>query len=169
MEFSDELRQTEFVRGIPSSLLPSLCRLAQPRAFPAGAALFAEGQANLDFHLVLDGHVRLDMNVPQRGRIPLLSVGPGDVLAWSALLSGGKMTTSAKAMEPVRTAAFEGTQLQQLCEREPEIGYHVMKQLAGALSRRLLATRLQLLDLFADHEPIGLTKAAVSSANSPKS
>ena len=29
-----------------------------------------------------------------------------------------------------------------------------MKQMAGALSRRLLATRLQLLDLFAGHEPV---------------
>lgn len=154
MNFEECLRQTEFAGGIPSPLLPALLHLAQPRRFSPGAILFKEGDHSLDFHLILDGHVRLDMSVPVRGRIPLLTVGPGDVLAWSALLAKGRMTTSAIAMDPVWTASFDGPQLQQLCEDQPEFGYYVMKQLANALSRRLLATRLQLLDLFGDHAPL---------------
>lgn len=154
MNFEESVRQSEFAGGIPSRLLTVLLQLAQPRQFSPGAVLFKEGDHSLDFHLVLDGHVRLDMSVPIRGRIPLLTVGAGDVLAWSAVLAKGKMTTSAIAMTSVSTAAFAGPQLQQLCEDQPELGYHVMKQLASALSRRLLATRLQLLDLFGDHAPL---------------
>lgn len=154
MEVSDIDRQTQFLRGIPAQWHHSILELAQIRIFAPGDVLFTEGSLHTDFHLVIQGHVRLEMLVPNRGRVPLLTVGPGDALAWSALLSQGTMTTSAIALESVKTAAFPGIQLQQLCERQPEIGFHVMKQMAGALSRRLLATRLQLLDLFAGHEPV---------------
>lgn len=149
MDFSERLRRTAFVNSIPS-----LLTLAQPRTYLPGAILFTEGDRNLDFHLILEGHVRLEMSVPIRGRTSLLTVGPDDLLAWSALLAQGRMTTSAIALDNVRTASFDGPQLQQLCEQEPQIGYHVMKQVANSLSRRLLATRLQLLDLFEEHESV---------------
>ncbi len=45
--------------------------------------------------------------------------------------------------------AISGLELRQLCNTDFEVGYHVMGQVASALSQRLLATRLQLLDLFA--------------------
>lgn len=145
---------SEFLQGIPAQHMPLLSEMMRERDFPPGAVLFSEGSFQADFLLVVAGHVRLDMAVPQRGRIPLLTVGPGDVLAWSALLAQGRMTATATALEPVRTAAIEGEKLRSLCELQPDIGYHLMKQLAVALSRRLLATRLQLLDVFAGHEPI---------------
>lgn len=154
MEVSDIDRQTQFLKGIPPQWHASILELAQNRTFPPGAVLFTEGCLHPDFHLVMEGHVRLEMAVPNRGRVPLLTVGPGDVLAWSALLSHGRMTTSAVALEKVSTVAFDGSRLQQLCELHPEIGFQIMRQLAASLSRRLLATRLQLLDLFAGHEPL---------------
>jgi CRP-like cAMP-binding protein len=90
------------------------------------------------------------MSVPARGRVAVLSLGPGDVLAWSALLGGGRMTATARAVGPVTTLAFDAAALLALCESDHEVGYHLMRHLSAALSRRLVATRLQLLDLFAD-------------------
>lgn len=85
------------------------------------------------------------MAIPGRGRVPILTAGPGDVLAWSALVQQKIMTSTAVAQEPVRTIAFDGNALRQLCECNHAIGYYVMRQLAPALSHRLVATRLQLL------------------------
>ncbi|MBS0201288.1 MAG: cyclic nucleotide-binding domain-containing protein [Planctomycetes bacterium] len=146
--------QLEFLRQIPSRHLPEILNLAQERHFAPSTVLFREGTVHHEFHVVIVGHIRLAMTIPNRGEIPLLTVGPGDVLAWSALVSEGMMTSSAVALENVRTLAFDGPQLRSLCDGQPDIGYHIMKQLARALSRRLVATRLQLLDLFASHEPI---------------
>lgn len=143
-----------FLRDIPPQALDLILPLMTERAFQPGQTLFHEGELHQDLHIVIEGHVRLDMAVPNRGRISLLTVGPGDVLAWSAVLSPGWMTTSALAMDRVRTTVLNGIELQQLCESHPDIGFHVMKQLAVALSRRLVATRLQLLDLFAEHQPV---------------
>jgi CRP-like cAMP-binding protein len=154
----------DFLRGLPASVVTELAAMSRERVYPAGAVLFSEGAFHSEFHIVVAGHVRLDMAVPQRGRIPLLTVGPGDILAWSALLAQGRMTATGTALEPVRTAAFDADQLRRHCETNPQLGYHLMKQLAAALSRRLLATRLQLLDLFAGHVPMLETTSPVGSS-----
>lgn len=144
----------EFVRGMPPDCLGAIEDLAREDVFPPGAGLFAEGSSHSDFHILLEGHVRLEMTGPGRGRISLLTLGPGDVLAWSAILSDGTMTAAAIALDTVRAASIPGKRIRKLCEEQPVLGYHLLKQLAAALSRRLLATRLQLMDLFAEHEPI---------------
>ena len=41
----------------------------------------------------------------------------------------------------------------QLCAANHEFGFHLMQRLASSLSKRLVATRLQLLDLFAETPP----------------
>jgi len=153
MDLTQIDRCTEFLKGIPESSLATIMNFAETRAFPPGSVLFTEGSRHADFHLVILGHIRLEMMVPNRGRVPLLTVGSGEMLAWSALLSQTGMTTSAMALDHVRTAAINGIQFQKFCEQQPDVGYYVMKQVAAALSRRLLATRLQLLDLFAEQEP----------------
>ena len=148
-----DMLHSDFLRDIPAIFLPQLERLVTEVHSPPGRCLFAEGDAHPDFHLVLEGHVRLEMNIPGRGRIPILTLGPGEILAWSAVLSGGAMTATATALDHVCTASMPGGKIRQLCEEQPVLGYHFMKQLAAALSRRLLSTRLQLLDLFFEHEP----------------
>jgi CRP/FNR family cyclic AMP-dependent transcriptional regulator len=153
MPLLDSISHCEFLRAMPKAFVERLNQIARPCAFAPGVVLFVKGIGHPEFHVVVEGHVRLDMLVPRRGRIPILTMATGDVLAWSALIGDSTMTSTAIALEPVKTVAFRGDQLNQLCETEHEIGYHVMRQLASALSRRLLATRLHLLDLFADHIP----------------
>ncbi len=150
---------SEFLRAIPAELHSHLEQLVQQRNYSPGTTIFTEGTHHDEFHIIASGHARLDMHVPRRGRIPILTIGPGEVLAWSALLGHGVMTSSAVALDPIQTVAFPGERLRKLCESQHEIGYHIMRQLATSLSRRLVATRLQLLDLFADHVPVDLTSA----------
>jgi hypothetical protein len=65
------------------------------------------------------------------------------------LLGGGVMTVSASALEDTRAIAASGTELLELCRTNRELGFELMQRMAGALAQRLVATRLQLLDLFA--------------------
>jgi CRP-like cAMP-binding protein len=142
------LQSCDFLRPIPVKLVEKLSQFAEERCYAAGTPLFTEGAAHHEFHILLEGHVRLDMHVPNRGRVPILSAGPGDVLAWSSLVGNAIMTSTGVALVDVRTITLPSNSLISLCESEPEIGFHVMRQLASALSRRLVATRLQLLDLY---------------------
>jgi CRP/FNR family transcriptional regulator, cyclic AMP receptor protein len=155
MSFSVEesLRSLAFSASLPDSVVIQLCALASMERAGPGTILFREGSVHDGISLVVDGHVSLEMNVPGRGDLRILSLSTGDVLAWSALLAHGRMTASAVAVSDVQLLTFRGSELRQLCESNHEVGFHVMQRVATALSRRLLATRLQLLDLFTAQPP----------------
>ncbi|HVX12230.1 MAG TPA: Crp/Fnr family transcriptional regulator [Pirellulales bacterium] len=147
------LRELRFTADLPGEALDEIARIASVVEFPAGTPLFQEGAENRALYIIEHGRVGLDMHVPGRGRIRVLSVGSGDVLAWSALLGEGVMTVSATALEPTRAVTLPAKEVLELCARNHEIGYGLMRHLAVALAQRLVATRLQLLDLFS--EPTG--------------
>ena len=126
-----------------------LAEIGEFHEFKLGSLLFREGNESRQCFLILEGHVALEMYVPGRGQVRILTLGPGDLLAWSALF-GGRMTTSALSLESTRLIAVPADRLEMLCRENPEFGYHWMRAVAIAMSQRLLATRLQLLDLFGD-------------------
>lgn len=150
MPLVDTIAESDFLGNIPESLLQRFEELAHPEHYAPGAVLYVEGLEHPEFHIVVEGHVRLEMLIPHRGQVPIMTCGPGDILAWSTLLGEPYMTTTAVALDSVKTLAFRGTKLRTLCETEFEIGYHIMRQLSKALSRRLTAVQVQSLAPFAE-------------------
>jgi CRP-like cAMP-binding protein len=147
MEWPEKVQNGDFVRGLPPNVRSQLIRLAQRKSYPAGSVIFHEGTVHEFVHLIVEGRVRLEIEVPQRGRMSVLTVGPGDVLAWSPLFGHSPMTATASAIDDVETLAFSGAELRQLCQSNHDVGYAVMHQLALALSRRLVTTRRELLNV----------------------
>jgi len=147
------LGELSFARGLPPRALEALATMAGVETVPQGQVLFREGTLVHDLFLVQTGVFTLDMHVPARGgRVTILTVGPGELLAWSALLGEGSMTATATAVEESRIITLPGEKLRTLCNVDTGFGYSLMRHLAAALSKRVLATRLQLLDQFA---PVG--------------
>ena len=142
------LREQSFWDDIPEPSLDALAALASVTSFPAGSTIFREGAENKFLYILHRGHVGLDMNVPGRGRVRILSVGPGEMLAWSALLGDGQMIATATALEDTRVISVAAARLAELSNTNHEFGYQLMDRVAGSLAKRLVATRLQLLDLF---------------------
>lgn len=140
--------------GCPEQSIDStatkLAESAIKRSFEEKQFLFRESAHNPDLLIIYSGKVALEMNVPGRGRIRILTLGEGDIVAWSALLSGGLMTTSAIAIEPTELIALPAQHLLELSDADHELGYRMMKALALAIGNRLVTTRLQLLDPFAN-------------------
>ncbi len=134
--------------AMPEPLRAALASKAKLVIYDAGALIFRENAAAEDLLLILSGSVALEMNVSGRGKVRLISLGPGDWVGWSALMGGGQMTTSALALSITHAAKFSAIELQQMCDQNPDIGYPLMKCVAQSLANRLVATRLQLLDLF---------------------
>lgn len=142
------LSETRFAEGLPNHHLQCLCRAARLMRVPPGTNLFQEGSIEDEVFVVASGHVRLSMKVPNRGDVPILTAGPGDLVGWSGLIGDGQMTATAVAMEDTTLIALSGERVKELCSCEPDLGYVLMKRVAQVLSQRLLATRLQLMDLF---------------------
>jgi CRP/FNR family transcriptional regulator, cyclic AMP receptor protein len=142
-----------FSETLPDRVLERLAQLATVRGFPSDAVLFREGARNEQLMIIASGRVALDMHVPGRGDVRILSLGPGDMVAWSALLGSGQMTASAVALEDTQLICMPGVEVLAICQADSAIGYHLMSKVGHALGNRLVATRLQLLDLFAESRP----------------
>jgi CRP/FNR family cyclic AMP-dependent transcriptional regulator len=148
------LRTIRLLDELPNRLLAKLAPMASVECAAAKVVLFKEGALCDRVFFVIDGIVALDMYVPQRDPTRILTVGGGELLAWSAVLSDQRMTATATVLDDARFIALAAQPLRQLCDADHEIGFAFMRCMASALSRRLLATRLQLLDLFAEPQPI---------------
>ncbi|EMI16509.1 cyclic nucleotide-binding domain (cNMP-BD) protein [Rhodopirellula maiorica SM1] len=132
-----------------------LAELASLQTYPAQQLLFREGEVHARIYWIKEGRVRLEMSGTRAGAKAMLTAGPGDLLGWSALLGDQRMTATAVATLETTLISFDAVALLQLCEQNHDIGYKVMHTIARSLSKRLVATRLQLLDLF--HQPQGTT------------
>ena len=147
------LSATRFVEGISSDHLQSLCRVSRLIGLSAGAKLFTEGAIEDEIFIISSGHIRLSMKVQGRGEVPFLTTGPGELVGWSGLIGDGRMTATAEAVEDTRLIAMSGKKLLEICDHQKDLGYVLLQRVAQVLSKRLLSTRLQLLDLYSNERP----------------
>lgn len=142
-----------------------LCHVAKLVECRIGELLFREGGHSDCSYVLLHGQLDLLMKVPGRGDQRILTVGPGDFLAWSSVLGDGTMTCSALCRTDCQLFSLHAASLKSLLETDHELGYQFMRMLSGGLSHRLMATRLQLLDLFApNNENHGLPSVLQKSS-----
>lgn len=137
-------------RSLDASQITQLCRYATSETVPSCTTVFVEGDTADALRIISSGSVALDMHVPPRGSVRILTLGPGDVLGWSALVGDGHMSASATVLQEVKLIRIPAKELLQLCRDDAGFGRAVMYQVAQTLARRLQETRLQLLDLFSD-------------------
>ncbi len=141
-----------FGAGLSPETIARLAGIAELKDAEVGADLTREGQVTEAFAIVLSGRVALRMLIPERGMVTILTVEPGDILGWSAVVPPHRGTANAVAIEPVRLLNFEGERLRALLRSDHALAASVYPRILVAVSRRLSATRLQLLDLFAREE-----------------
>ena len=144
------LEELNFSAELPADVLDRLAVESTVERFTAGAVVFREGTTSNNFYLARSGKLALDMSVPGRGPVRILTLGPGEMVGWSSLLDGGKMTATLVVIDDTELVVTPAEKLRELSETNHDFGFHLMKRMADALSNRLTATRLQLLDLFAD-------------------
>ncbi len=149
-----QLNATWFAAGLSPEALLSLARLARRYQVPAGTTLLAEGEPVRELGIVLRGRVSIRTLVPERGMVTILTVEPGDIFAKSALVPPYRSTASVVALQDLDAIALDGQRLRAALAADCGLAAALYPRLVQAISRRLDATRLQLLDLFAG-EPGG--------------
>jgi len=122
---------------------------ASVRSYAVDAVIMREGDETHPFGIVASGRVALRLLVPERGATTILTVEPGDVLGWSALVPPYRATSTAIAVEPTRLLEFEVDTLRRALREDPALAATVYPRVLEAVARRLGATRHQLLDLYA--------------------
>lgn len=139
---------TWFGAGLSGATVERLAKNAREYEAPARARLLREGEPTKELSVLIEGRVALTEHVAGRGSVTLMTVEPGDIFGWSALISPYKATSTVVSLEPVRVVAFDGAQLREDVRTDCKLAAGIHPKLLEALARRLLATRHQLLDLY---------------------
>lgn len=133
-----------------------LAEIGEVARVEPGAVLLREGTETERFGVLLSGLLSLRVAVAGRGRATLMTVEPGEVFGWSAVVPPYRATSTVVALEASSVIVFDAPRLRDLLRDDDALSLTLYPRLLVCVSRRLTATRNQLLDLYArdrEYEP----------------
>lgn len=137
-----------FLARFSPKVQEKLLSLAETFHFKAGQDVFREGDASLYFYLVKSGLVAVELHIPSKGRRTIFTTGPGGVFNWSAVVEPRVATASVRAVQDTEALGLKGGALMDLCREDTGFGFELYRAVTEVIAARLIATRLQLLDVF---------------------
>jgi CRP-like cAMP-binding protein len=146
---NEDTLQVGFLHSLSPSSQKKLLSHAEILHYERDEVIFRQNDPSLYLCLVRTGSVAIEVHVPTRGFRRILTLGPGEVFSWSALIEPRHETATARAMESTEVFAIKGGLLIDRCLEDCPLGYEIYKALADVISTRLKATQLQMLDVFA--------------------
>lgn len=150
-ELVNALQSIPWFQVMTAEHFEKIIGIAKIFKFEPGQVLFHEGDKEDYYYVVLEGRVAIEISVPGRGRVRILTADPMDDLGWSSVTPVVRQRTAgARAVLPSRLVAFDANELRRLCDEDHDFGYFVYRRLANVVAGRLMTTRLQLLDMFAN-------------------
>jgi CRP-like cAMP-binding protein len=143
-----DLSGLAFTAALSEAQRAHLAEIAVVKEWPANVTVFREGDLDARLYLVTEGRVAIEVNLPGRGDLTILTVGSGEVFGWSSLFYQRPKTAIARTVLPTRAIALDAASLRKLCDEDPKLGYVITRNLLQVVAERLKATRMQLLDLY---------------------
>lgn len=142
------LSSVEMCQGLTVEELAKLNACCHPAGALAGECIGEEGQAADDLFFLQEGQVELRFEMPGRetsGDMTIARVEPGAAFGWSALVPPFRYTLSTYCVSP-RCSFFRlGREaLFALFDREPRIGFVMMRNLTQVVAKRFHAMQEDL-------------------------
>ncbi len=140
------LKGMRLFKGLNDAELAKIAELGKERSLNEGDRIFAEGTRATDLHLCRSGKIDLVVWVrePWNTTVTVQRVEAGEVFGWSALVAPYTYTASAQCVQTGQEIYIKGSELLELFDQNPHIGYVVMRNLSAEISARLTRTRQRL-------------------------
>jgi len=142
------LKEHKFFKDLKSEYIELLIDCASNVYFDAGEFIFQQGQEANRFYLIRHGTVAIEISAPQHQSLVIKTVTENEVLGWSWLFPPYQWQVDARVLELTRAVALDGRCLRGKCDRDPQLGYELMKRFSRMMLDTLQVTRVQLLDLY---------------------
>ena len=125
-----------------------LAAIASTTSFDPGDVILHEGRPTPFMGIVAHGLIALRLQIPARGSQTVVTLEPGDIFGWSALVPPHRATCDAVALTPVRASTLEAEPLREALRGDPELAAGLLPIVLRCVSDRLTTSWHQLLDLF---------------------
>lgn len=118
-----------------------------------GAIVLREGVDTPFLAWIETGRVALRLRVPEWGdRLTILTIEPGELLGWSAVVPPYRATVDAIATAPTRLLAIDAVVLRERLAADCELAAELLPLVLESVSERLTGSWQQLLDTFRSGE-----------------
>lgn len=152
---TDRLSSHPLFGSLGDDRIEAIAGCASDVEFAAGEVLFrVDGNAD-EFFLVEHGRVAIELEDAAGPGLILGTAGAGEIVGVSWILPPYRWTFDARAVEATEAVRFDAACLRGKCDADPALGYALFTSLAGLVRDRLVAARLQMLDLYGRPGPDG--------------
>ena len=86
--------------------------------------------------------------------VTVQTLGEGEVAGFSWLMGPHRWQFDGRAVTRVRAIEMDGACLRAKCEADPRLGFDLMRRFASVATRRLQATRMQIMDVYGHAGPV---------------
>ena len=127
-------------RDLGPAELAAVAAVALPRRFPAGEAVFREGDASTTCYVIRSGHARAVRGHADGRQITLASLGPGDIFGELAMFDDERRSATVETIDALEALAVRGEDMRRLMLEHADLAV----KLAASLARRLRAANERL-------------------------
>ncbi|MBN2294699.1 MAG: cyclic nucleotide-binding domain-containing protein [Pirellulales bacterium] len=143
----ESLRRYPLFADMSEEHLKTLAMNASEEIIPEGTQMFGEGDTAEYFNIIVKGEVDIQYLLGDEHRQTVDTLTAGDPLCWSALVDPYKTSAFGTANKETHLIRIKAEAMREMCEKDPMLGYRVMKRIARLLGDRLQNARVQLATL----------------------
>jgi CRP-like cAMP-binding protein len=141
------LHTTDTVLGrLPPAIRAQLRALGTTRAYVPGGEILRAGTPTPFLALVERGRVALRLRIPERGSVTIVTIEPGELLGWSAVVPPFRATVDAVATEPAQLITYAAAALRERLAGDCTLAAALLPLVLESVSERLNGSWDQLLD-----------------------
>lgn len=146
MTILDSLNEYLDAEGVAPETLQTVADLSCERHLKAGDLLFRADQESDRLYIVTEGQVDIQYLMPSGKRQTFDVLEPGDFGGWSAVVEPHTTSSIGVCRTPTTVVAIDAAELRELCRKDTDFGFRLMKQMACVIRRRLRAARQQIAE-----------------------
>ena len=130
--------EADLLRGLDRQVVVEIKEIMVEESYDEGVVLFENGEAALDFYILIKGSVEL--SIGENGYVTHVVKNPGDAFGWSSLVDHHVYTATAVCAAPTKLQRIRNQDLVEIFERHPADGVIFYKHVAGVIGTRLTTT-----------------------------
>lgn len=153
MSYAAVLRDVDILADLSTSRLEKISDIAEERSFNASEIIFRENTPSTELYIIMNGMVEILVDPATLGTVEEGSTGAKSIATLRRGESFGEVSLVDQGLRTASVmAAQDGTEVliiseekfNQLCKDDFELGYIVMRNIAGNLSFKLRQTDLMM-------------------------
>jgi len=125
--------------------LAELSKITEKKSFKKGAQIYQEGDRANQIYLVTKGLVSMNKIAPgEKVGISFEKRERGDLFGTACFMKPQEYTLNALSMQPTEVMSIDGDKLFELFQKDPDLGYKFMKEVAKIYFERYKIAKRQI-------------------------